>query len=67
MPVSEKQKKYADKYIKNTFDEIKLRVPKGKKAEIKEFAESHGESVNAFLNRITNEAMGIDEESEQPK
>lgn len=59
MAVSEKQKQYAEKYIKSNFDEIKLRVPKGRKAQIKAFAEKQGESVNAFLNRITNEAMGI--------
>lgn len=67
MPVSEKQKAYADKYIKNTFDEIKLRVPKGRKAAIQEYAASKGESTNSFLNRLINQEMGIltDEAAEQ--
>lgn len=61
MPVSEKQKQYADKYIKNTFDEIKLRVPKGKKQIIKDYAASRGESLNSFLNRIICAELGIEE------
>lgn len=57
MPVSDKQKQYSEKYIKNTFDEIKVRVPKGKKETIKDFAETKGESLNGFVNRIIDEAM----------
>lgn len=34
---------------------------KGKKEEIKAYAEAHGESVNAFIVRVVNEAMGCDE------
>lgn len=62
MPVSEKQKQYADKHIKNTYDEIKLRVPKGRKELIQEYAASKGESTNAFLNRIVSQEMGLDKE-----
>lgn len=57
MTVSEKQKQYAKKHIEITYDEIKVRVPKGKKQEIKDYAESKNESVNAFLNRLIDEAM----------
>lgn len=60
MPVSYKQKQYADKYIKNTYDEIKLRVPKGKKALIQDYAKAHDESVNSFINRIIDKAMEED-------
>jgi predicted HicB family RNase H-like nuclease len=49
MPVSERQKKYADKYIRNTFDELKIRVPKGRKAELQALAAAHGESLNGFV------------------
>ena len=57
MAVSEKQKQYADKYIKNTFDEVKVRVPKGKKKAIQEYATQKGESLNAFINRLIDEAI----------
>lgn len=48
---------YQNGYISEKYDRINLTVPKGKKAEIKEYAESKGESVNAFINRIITEAM----------
>lgn len=61
MSISESQKKATAKYVKNNYDRIEFKAPKGRKAEIKAFANNQGESVNAFLNRITNEAMGIEE------
>ncbi len=57
MTVTEKQKQYAKKYIETTYDEIKVRVPKGKKQEIKEYAESKNESLNGYINRIIEEDM----------
>ena len=60
MAVSEKQKRYADKYIKSTFDEIKVRVPKGKKEAIKDYATQKGESLNSFINRSIDETMQKD-------
>lgn len=57
MPVSEAQRRATDKYIAEKLDEIKLRVPKGKKDIIKAHAESMGESVNSFINRAVDEAL----------
>lgn len=34
-----------------------IRMPKGKKEQIKAFAESKGESLNGFVNRAIDEAM----------
>lgn len=56
MTVSEKQKGYAKKYLEK-FDEIKLRIPKGKKDKIKAHALSKGESVNSYINRLIEEDM----------
>ena len=55
--VSKAQQRAVHKYIKNNYDRIELTVPKGRKAEIKAYAESHGESVNAFIVRAVNEAI----------
>lgn len=60
MPVSEARKKANEKYTKANYDEIKVRVPKGRKAEIKAHAEAHGESVNSFIVRAVNETMERD-------
>lgn len=55
---TDSQKKATIKYLKDKTDSIQIRVPKGKKEKAKKFAESNGESLNAFINRLINEAMG---------
>lgn len=58
-PISEARKRANDNYIKS-LDEIKVRVPKGKKDEIKAHAETKGESLNSFVNRAIDETMQRD-------
>lgn len=41
-----------------TLDEIKVRVPKGRKAEIKTAADAAGESVNGYIIRAVELRMG---------
>ena len=60
MPVSKAQQKAITKYMKENYDEIKVRVDKGRKAEIKAHAEAQGESVNGFINRAIDETMERD-------
>lgn len=55
--VSKAQQKAVNKYVKNNYDRINVTFPKGQKAEIKAYAESHGESVNAFIVRAVNKAI----------
>ena len=43
-----------------TLDELKVRMPKGKKSLIKAHAESRGESLNGFINRAIDETMERD-------
>ena len=54
---SEAQKKAVAKYNAANYDRVELRVEKGKKDEIKAFAESRGESLNGFINRAIDVAM----------
>ena len=49
-----------DRYNAKAYDEIKVRVTKGKKAIIQTFAEAQGESTNAFINRAIEETMERD-------
>ena len=60
MSVTDAQRKARDKWLKEKVDEVKFRVPKGKKVLIQEHAAQQGESVNAFLNRAVDEAMERD-------
>ena len=62
MAVSKAQQKAVAKYMKNNYDELKVRVPKGRKNIIKAHAEKNGESVNGFVNRAIDETMQRDGE-----
>ena len=59
---SDAQRKAIAKWQKEKVEEIKFRVPLGKKAVIKAHAESRGESVNAFLLRAAEEAIARESE-----
>lgn len=49
--LSEAQKKANNKYFQK-FDDIKIRVTAGKKAEYKAQAEAHGLSLNAYVVKL---------------
>ena len=57
MPTTKAQQRAVNKYMKENYDEIKVRTEKGQKDRIKAHAESRGESVNAFINRAISETM----------
>lgn len=59
--ISEARKRANDKYIEK-LDEIKTRVPKGRKAEIQAHAEQQGESLNGFIVRAIDETIERDKE-----
>ena len=61
MAVSKAQQRAVNKYVKNNYDEIKLRMPKGKKEIIQAHAAQRGESVNAYINRAIDKAMTEDD------
>lgn len=49
------------KYLSETVEDVRIRVPKGQKAVIKAHADSQGESMNQFVTRAINEAMERDQ------
>lgn len=49
--------KATQKYIKNNYDDIKVRVPKGKRDIYKSFAESHGKSLNQLIIELLEKEM----------
>lgn len=57
MPVSKAQQRAVTKYMKENYDEIKLRVPKGKKEEIQTRAAADGLSVNAWIGQAIEERL----------
>lgn len=57
MAISKAAQKANAKYVKNNYDTIITRVPKGKKQVIKDFATSKGKSLNEFVNEAIDEKM----------
>lgn len=57
MAYSEAQKKATAKYMKNKLDDIKVRVPKGKREVYKAHAERKGKSLNALIVELLEKDM----------
>jgi len=57
MPVSEAQKRATMKYMKNNYDRLEIKVPKGRKEYIKDHAQSIGESLYGFVNCVIDETF----------
>ena len=59
---NEAQKKASIKYLSEKTDDIRIRTPKGKKAEIQAAAEKQGESLNAYVIGAVERRMKAESE-----
>lgn len=59
MPASKAQQKAVAKYMKNNYDEIKIRIPKGRKSVVEAAASEAGESVNQYTQGALLARMGL--------
>ena len=57
---TEARKRANEKYLKETVEDVRIRVPKGQKAVIKAHADRQQESMNQFVIRAINETMERD-------
>ena len=46
-----------NKYNAKAYDQVRVIVKKGKKAEIKAYAENLGMSINAYINKLIDDDM----------
>lgn len=53
----DKYKESRERYLKEKVDEFKIRVPKGQKITIQQFAKSKGKSLNSFVVELITKAM----------
>lgn len=60
MAVSKAQQKATAKYEAKVYDKTLIRLPKGRKEEIKAHAESRGQSMNGFIVAAIDEKMERD-------
>lgn len=61
MPSYEYNKEYAKKYL-GKLDEIKVRIPKGRKATVEALAAEREQSVNGLINELLRAAAGLTED-----
>lgn len=67
MGISEARKRANDKW-REKFEEVRFRVPKGKKEEIQQHAEQQGDgSLNAFMVRAVSETISRDLSKQENK
>ena len=56
-----KQFQYQNQFIAEKYDRFTATFPAGRKAIYREYALSHGESLNAYINRLSVEDMSFPE------
>jgi len=54
--------KAVDKYVRENYDRIGIKVPKGRKADIEAFAKGRNLSVNALIASLLQNEMGLSED-----
>ena len=52
-----------DKYVKENYERLNIKVPKGRKAAIKAHARGRGESVNGLVNALLRAELGMSAEA----
>lgn len=57
MSVSKAQKEATKRFEDKRYDKILLRLTKGKKEEIRAYAENKGYSLNSFINEAIDDKM----------
>ena len=67
MAISKAQQRATAKYVKENYDRIEVKVPKGDKELYKAHAEQQGESLNEFAKRAMRETMERDKAPQNAK
>ena len=54
--------KAVDKYVRENYDRIGIKIPKGRKAAVEADAKSAEGSINGLINKFLRESLGMTEE-----
>lgn len=60
----DKYQETKDRYLKEKVEEFKVRVPKGQKQVIQDYAKSKGKSLNAFVCELIQAEMSNENKAE---
>ena len=51
-----------DRWNAKSYDDLRIRIPKGRKADVEAYAKEHGESVNGLVNGFLRGILNVSEE-----
>lgn len=51
-----------DRWNAKAYDDLRIRIPKGRKTEVESYAQAQGESVNGLVNNFLRSTLGLSEE-----
>ena len=67
MPQSKAHMEATNRYNAKAYDNLRIVVPRGRKAEIDAYAKKRGLSTNALVNHLLRQELGMDEEAWKKK
>lgn len=56
-----------DRYVKENYARLNIKIPKAQEAAVKAHAQSKGQSVNGLVNELLRADMGLTEEDWKAK
>ena len=66
MPITQAQRKAADKYLKEKYDRLNIRYPKDYIEKIKRKADESGETIAGYVKRAIDNRIEKDEKGKTP-
>lgn len=51
-----------DRWNAKAYDDLRIRIPKGRREDVEAYAKEHGESVNGLVNGFLRDILNISEE-----
>jgi len=51
-----------DRWNAKAYDDVRVRIPKGRKADVEAYAKDQGESVNGMINNYLRSVLNMTEE-----
>lgn len=51
-----------DRWNDKAYDDLRVRNPKGRRADVEAYARAQGEAVNGLINHFLRDALGMTEE-----
>lgn len=52
-----------DRWNAKNYDDLRIRIPKGRKADVEAYAVSQGATINGLVNAYLRDALGLSEEA----